>query len=454
MSSAIKPRLHPTTLGGRIGDPNGAIWWRNSFHVFHQQNTGDPRGGASSWGHLTSADLVHWTRHPAALEPDAASGEAHIFSGSARELPDGRLGLIHTVIYENGRPPEQHLAVADLDDRGRLIVDRSPGAVMTRALHGGLEVGQWRDPFLFEDGGTVFAVTGGSIARDGEPRGSVLLYRCRDQWLRDWVFEGVLFQHPAPAVWNIECPNFFPLGGSWVLLVSPHDCPQYFVGEWDRRQKVFMPERSDTLDKGALYATQILRTPDAAQADVMLGWMRTLPTGADEGWSGCHSFPRRLSLSSGKSLRQAIDKSAEKFRLPDHAAKFSGVAADVAIEVWFSEPAGPCSEMQLTLDLARSAGCDIYWGGQSGALNFHFDKAKGLLWIDGKVRWTGQGLARLCLRIFLDGCALEIFEETSGTAWSLVKADLCSARRTVRGRALGGTLRWEACVWPLQLGQA
>jgi len=450
LPSVIKPRLHPTVSSGRIGDPNGAVWWKGAFHLFHQQNTTDPRGGASSWGHLTSTDLAHWVRHPTALEPRADFGEEHIFSGSARELPDGRLGLLFTVIYGGGRLPEQHLAVADLDGAGNLVVDRTPGAVMTSGLHGGLDVEQWRDPFLLEERGSVFAVTGGSIVREGEPRGSVLLYRCHDRWLREWTFEGVLFQHPEPAAWNIECPNFFPLADAWVLLISPHDCPQYFVGAWDHGTNLFQPVRTDTLDSGALYATQILRAPGEGQADILLGWIRTLPVGASEGWSGCHAFPRRLSLSPSKTLRQTVDPSVRQFRAGALPEKFSGQAGDAGIEAWFDETAGEFVELEVGLGLEQCGGFDLHWGSEAGSINFHFDKGKGLLWVDGRKRWTGPGRSCIRLRVFLDRCALEIFEEESGTAWTLVKPELTAARREMRGKALGGTLRWEASAWRLE----
>jgi beta-fructofuranosidase len=74
----------------------------------------------------------------------------------------------------------------------------------------------FRDPFVWKDGADWYAVIGSGIKDVG---GAILLYRSKD--LRTWEY-----LHPALVgdkaktgdMW--ECPNFFPLGDKWVLMIS------------------------------------------------------------------------------------------------------------------------------------------------------------------------------------------------------------------------------------------
>jgi sucrose-6-phosphate hydrolase SacC (GH32 family) len=48
-------------------DPNGTIWWNERYHLFYIfQDAALPNGG-HCWGHVSSADLLHWDFHPTAL---------------------------------------------------------------------------------------------------------------------------------------------------------------------------------------------------------------------------------------------------------------------------------------------------------------------------------------------------------------------------------------------------
>lgn len=83
-------------------DPNGAIYWNGRYHLFYiyQDPRGffagrEPRDEMDSWGHWSSADLVHWRQHPPGLVPGPDDPETSIYSGGACVGRDGRATIIY-----------------------------------------------------------------------------------------------------------------------------------------------------------------------------------------------------------------------------------------------------------------------------------------------------------------------------------------------------------------------
>ena len=86
-----RPGYHFLPPEGWLNDPNGAIYWNGRYHVFYQHypcggympvdpdynpfglelpvGSKHDMGVGVCWGHAYSADLVHWTHCPVALEP-------------------------------------------------------------------------------------------------------------------------------------------------------------------------------------------------------------------------------------------------------------------------------------------------------------------------------------------------------------------------------------------------
>ena len=63
----------------------------------------------------------------------------------------------------------------------------------------------YRDPKVWKTGDTWYMTFGVSSA---DKRGQMWLFSSKD--MVRWEYERVLFQHPDPDVFMLECPDFFP----------------------------------------------------------------------------------------------------------------------------------------------------------------------------------------------------------------------------------------------------
>jgi fructan beta-fructosidase len=80
-SELERPIFHYTADSNYLGDPNGLVYYKGEYHLFHQYNPYDIRLGVPQhWAHAVSRDLVHWKRLPIAIYPHEGG---NIWSGSA-----------------------------------------------------------------------------------------------------------------------------------------------------------------------------------------------------------------------------------------------------------------------------------------------------------------------------------------------------------------------------------
>jgi len=293
-----RPTYHFRPPANWNNDPNGTIFYRGWHHLFYQFNPAAPRGGNQHWGHARSRDLVNWEHLPIAIRPSTDKGERAIFSGGATLDAQGRPRLFYTSI---GHPtPEQWMASPADDDL--IVWEKYPqNPVLTLDAHGAVQVSQWRDPFLFKENGQTYMVCGGNLNNGAGGGGSVQLYQASNPELTRWRFLGVVFQYRDVAIWNVECPNLFKVGNKWVLLMSPQQPCEYFIGSLDIAACRFTPESHGILDAGTSYASNI--SVDDKGRTILWLWGRT-NTSADKGWNGCMTLPRILSINSDGYLLQ------------------------------------------------------------------------------------------------------------------------------------------------------
>lgn len=313
-----RPVFHLTPLTGWMNDPNGFSVYQGEYHLFYQYYPYDVSWNSMHWGHAKTKDFIRWEYLPAALAPDQKYDAAGVFSGSAME-EDGKHILMYTAVREeeagNGKKAvrqEQCIAVGDGTDYEKF----SHNPVITAdLLPEGSSLEDFRDPKLWKEDGVYYAAVG-SRSQDGS--GQILLFSSGD--LKNWKLNSVLARcaNEYGKMW--ECPDFFPLDGGYVLIVSPQDMHAeglefhngngtvVFTGQYDKEAGRFLRETAHAADYGLdFYAPQTLETPDGRR--IMTAWMKSwdVPLMAEgASWNGMMIIPRELTLKDGRLYQNPV----------------------------------------------------------------------------------------------------------------------------------------------------
>lgn len=424
-SDPLRPQYHLLPAHNWMNDPNGPIFFRGRYHMFHQYNPQGAVWGNMNWAHAVSPDMIHWEHRPIALSPTPGGPDSDgVFSGSA-VLDHGK----PTVIYTAVAPPRtdadatlrdgahtwretQCLAVAQDDN---LNVWKKLSDPVIAAPPPGLAVTGFRDPALWREGDNWMLIVGsGTLARGG----AILLYTSTD--LRHWIYLHPLVEgspsgkKSANAVdtgdmW--ECPDFFPLGNKHVLLISTMGKVRWKVGIYANHR--FTPEKEGVVDWGSYYAAKTML--DAGGNRILWGWIPEARPDADliaAGWAGAMSLPRVLSLSSENELQREPAPVVRKLRT-DHigvddaeqsptservldTVRIKDLAAEIDLRF---HPKADEFAVRLLSDAGDFA--SISWSKQSGSRELRVNTVTAPL--------SGIAGSSVHLHMFLDGSALEVF---------------------------------------------
>lgn len=324
-----RPAFHVTGGIGWINDPNGFSPYKGEYHLFFQYHPYSTIWGPMHWGHVKTKDFVRWERLPVALAPDSEADPDGCFSGSAVELPDGRQLLLYTgvlrVRQEDGALLEyqrQCVAIGDGVDYEKVL--ENPVITAMDVPEGGSDR-DFRDPKIWRDeDGTYFAVMGNRWT-DGS--GAILLYKSVD--VIHWEFVTILdaSKNEYGRMW--ECPDFFPLDGRQVLLVSPQEMRPIglefhagygtvcLLGSYDKENFRFTREQVQAIDYGIdFYAPQTLETYDGRR--VMIAWMQNWTTSTSQPQDircfGEMTLPRELNVRDGRLIQNPV-RELEQYRV-------------------------------------------------------------------------------------------------------------------------------------------
>ena len=321
------PMFHVTGGIGWINDPNGFAPYKGEYHLFFQYYPYDTKWGPMHWGHVKTRDFIKWERLPTALAPDTEYDRDGCFSGSAVELPDGRHLLMYTGVRNtrrrNGRIEAcqtQCIAIGDGVDYEKL--DANP-VIDGSFLPEGGSTEDFRDPKIWRENDRYYAAIGNRCA---DSSGTILLFESEDAL--HWRYVSVLSacHNQYGRMW--ECPDFFPLDGKSVLLVSPQDMDAIglefhpgnanvcLIGNYDRMLHHLNRENVQAIDYGMdFYAPQTLLAEDGRR--VMIAWMQNWETSScklrELPFFGQMTLPRELSVRGGR-LYQTPVRELENYR--------------------------------------------------------------------------------------------------------------------------------------------
>lgn len=417
-ADATRPTYHFRPIANWMNDPNGTIYANGYYQLFFQHNPYGDEWGHMHWGHARSRDLVHWEHLPIALWPSLELGEEHVFSGCAAINGEGQPMLFYTMVgpgTHGERPANEQWAA--LGDESWVQWEKHPqNPILSLDSLGTNEKGEllfteeWRDPYIFTEGGRTFLVIGAATKETA----GVPIYEAVDGSLAKWNYLKLLIAKPTSELPFFECPNFFKVpdaagGTKWIFLTSPYAPVRYIVGQFDVDNVTFTQETEGVLDAGhsaegsaTYYATNTLYDDDGRC--VLLGWIRGFEKGL--GWNGCLALPRTVTVGEDGHPRQLPVPEVDQLR--QAAMSVADFAVDNAQRT-LDGVGGPAIEVQLMLQLdgAQRAGV---WIGQpnNAASEIAFDGTT--LTVAGTViPRTLSADHPLALRFFIDHSTLELF---------------------------------------------
>ena len=255
-----RPSFHLSVRTGWMNDPNGFSYYKGRYHMFYQYYPYDSHWNSMHWGHAVSDDLLHWEYLPAALAPDESYDRDGCFSGNAMTLPDGRQLLMYTGVVQERQKNEavvdwqnQCIAVGDGVDYEKY--ENNP-VIDAGDLPEGFSRQDFRDPKLWQKSDGTYRCIVGNRPADGS--GQILLFSSPDCF--EWKYEKVFAANNNRFGLMWECPDFFLLDGSAVLLVSPQDMlPVGFeyhngngtlclIGDYDEKTDTFTERYDQSVD--------------------------------------------------------------------------------------------------------------------------------------------------------------------------------------------------------------
>lgn len=450
-----RPTYHFLPPANWMNDPNGVIQWRGQYHLFYQYNPNGAFWGTIHWGHAVSRDLVHWRHLPIALAPTPGGPDAMgCFSGCAVSH-DGVPTLIYTgVTGAHYETQVQCLATSEDDD---LLTWQKRGQPVIPAPPNGLDVPGFRDPYVWREADSWYAVVGSGIPDSG---GTVFLYRSQD--LIEWEYlNPLLVSDPVESGKMWECPNFFALGDKHILIISPlplHEV-HYMIGTYANHR--FTPEIKGKLDtRGILYAP--LTMFDEQGRCLMWAWLneeRSVEAQIAAGWSGVQTIPRLLSLLPDGNLGiqpvpeiQALRRQRYHFADPG-VGILSMVRGDALEVIGEFEPNGAQCGLLVRCSPNGEEQTSIYYDPHKSQIVVDRRQSSADLPLDLlEVPFDLSEVESLKLHIFLDRSVMEIFVNGRTTIASRIypsRADSLGIGVTAEDGAQIKTLDvWEmASIW-------
>jgi beta-fructofuranosidase len=423
----LRPQFHLLPAANWMNDPNGPIYFRGQYHMFHQYNPNAAVWGDMHWAHVTSPDLVHWRHEPIALAPTPDGYDRDgVFSGSA-VLDRGTPTVIYTGVLPPAKETEATLrdgvhvwrevqCLAVSHDKDLRTWQKLSEPVIAYPPEG-LEVTGFRDPCLWREGEAWMLILGSGFRGKGP---AILLYRSTD--LRQWTYLHPLIEGPGSGkkssnpvgtgdMW--ECPDFFPLGSKHVLLISTMGKVHWKVGEY--KDQRFIPEAEGLVDAGAYYAAKSM--VDHHGNRILWGWIpETRPEKeySAAGWAGVMALPRVLLLNKRNELKMDVAPAMTVLRR-SHARLAKGLGVEAQKQ--------SLAAMRIH-NLAAEMSVEVLPHERNeGILSLLSDKGEAVVTVrctDRSGRWEVHvnGLTAplsvaqeqpIQLRLFLDGSVLEVF---------------------------------------------
>ena len=437
-----RENYHFQTPVGWMNDPHGLIQFQGKFHLFYQHHPFSGKWGTMHWGHAISKDLIHWEHQPEALAPsedyDGWEGGG-IFTGSAIEHQN------ELILYYTGCAKDRQVQCMASSTDGLNFIKSDHNPVLSDPP-AGINPHDFRDPKVWKQGDIWYMVTG---VTDGvsdliEPSnsqknglGKVCLHRSKN--LQNWEFVNYLVESSGELGTMLECPNFFPLDGKWVLMYSPMGLQErqvvYLTGDFDEQTGKFHWQTMGSVDLGFdYYAPQHFR--DDQGRNLIMAWVGSWPfmpwcrgeyDTSELGWYGSLTLPRQIRLCPDGKLASEPVQEVEQLR--EQEKYYAPCVIEEANPFSFTAGDGVHCEIIASFDLSETSAQQIVFrlrGSAEQETKLEFDLAKGEMIFDRTRSGNISALARKCVlesasqsqltvRIFMDSISIEVFTDNGRT---------------------------------------
>jgi sucrose-6-phosphate hydrolase SacC (GH32 family) len=255
-----RPGYHFISPEHWMNEPHAPLYFKGMYHIFFQHNPKGPYFGNIHWGHAVSTDMVHWKDLPFALSPQYGQTDPDgCWSGSS-VIDDSGIPTLFYTAGDFGKMPNQMIAAAksifafDKDINLEEWVKQGQQVITQKEGQG--YYGEFRDPFVWKEGGTWYMLVGSGVPGSG---GTALLYTSDDlvSWeYRKPVFVGNFGKYPKTGkVW--ELPVLLKLGtdregnDKHIFIINPcylEPSPYgsryvfYWIGTWSTENLEFVPD--------------------------------------------------------------------------------------------------------------------------------------------------------------------------------------------------------------------
>ena len=299
-----RPKYHLIPAANWTNETHGLIYHKGKYHIFNQKNGSSIILRHINWGHFSSRDLLHWVEEKPALKPDCEYDKNGIWSGCAVIDDTG----IPRLFYTSGGD-KMGVGMASPKDDSLIGWEKSELNPIIKEKPEQYSRTDMRDQYVWKDGDIWYMIIGFGLEGEGQPRGTLLLYKSKN--LNDWSFVDLLFEgNPSFDESGIfwEMPVFKKMGDKYVLLVNrvPHNGiparTQYWVGDFKDEKFVpdfMMPKNLEVINR--LLSPSVAETPDGKVVAIAI-----IPdeirekANYEQGWAHLYSMPRVWNLKDGK----------------------------------------------------------------------------------------------------------------------------------------------------------
>ena len=307
----LRPQVHPMPPANWANEPHGLVRFNGQWHLFYQRTPNGPFKTQMHWGHMASSDLVRWQHLPDALRPELQSPDfgydmKGIWSGHVI-VDGGKAFAFYTSVNHGDRLAASNPGISMATSDDPMLRDwRKQGPILNSQ---GLK--DFRDPFLWREGGTWHMLIGAALDSGGGLQYLVLEQTAAGpRWQRRARFAepGWRQLDNGSDIW--EMPVFVQLSDDvWLLLVNPiggrvskYGEPAtraiYWTGQWSNglfRPFSATPKPLDLLP-GHLAPTVARADDGSLRAIGIIDERRTPAAQQRAGWAHTFSLPRLWSL--------------------------------------------------------------------------------------------------------------------------------------------------------------